>query len=373
MTIQYILEQRIVGPRLQRSISEERYKELARAREILSEAFGFEQRYELLLGNFISMELAMTEIGLRAKIEPQYQYSNFAEYLEKANRHVVNLLTAMRGYADQVVQDFKCLEPETPFSSLADAELRKVFERSPDYRFAYALRNHVQHKATAIHDFEANDDRRGDANDWVEAVKFYANKVVLGADKDFKARVLAEQPEKIDVRRRIRRSVYEVGAAHLALRKAVEGHIVLARNTVENAIHDYKEAGAESVIGLSARRVGDGDADIPLFLDWDDVRLELVTKNASPPRLWPRGTHREPKPEELAALRDEAKHTPAQAAASVFVTEERWRDYEDGLPMPEGLFHLYQLQVGRHPTHSLEPLQSPGGREQASQGSKQDE
>lgn len=49
MSAEYILEQFIIGPRLQLSISEERYKELAYARNVLSEALAFEQRYELLI------------------------------------------------------------------------------------------------------------------------------------------------------------------------------------------------------------------------------------------------------------------------------------------------------------------------------------
>ena len=355
MAAEYILEQRIIGPRLQFRISQERYDELAHARKVLAEALTFEQRYELLLGNFISMELALTEICLRAKVEPHWGYSESAEILEKANRHVVNLLTAMRGYADQVLQDFKCLELEPSFGSVAKAELANAFDHSPDYRFMYALRNHVQHRATAIHGFEENSDRGGDANSWVEAVKFFANKTTLSADGAFKSRVLDEQPEKIDVRRSARRSVQEVGVAHLVLRKASEEHVKRARSAVETAIRDYKEAGAESVIGLGARRVGNADADVPLLLDWDDVRIQLVNKNSSPPRLWPHGTHREPRTEDIVALREGAKHTRSQAAATVFLPEERWQDYEDGLPMPEGLFHLYQLQVGRHPTHSLQP------------------
>lgn len=371
MTAEYILEQRIIGSRLQMSISEERYKELAQARKVLSEALTFEQRYELLLGNFISMELALTEICLRAKVEPQYGYLDWSKTLEKANRHVVNLLTAMRGYADQVLQDFKCLELEPSFGSVAKLELGKMFDRSPAYRFMYALRNHVQHKATAIHGCEGNDDRRGEANSWIDTVKFFANKSTLSADKDFKTRLLDEQPDKIDIRRLARQSVQEVGVAHLTLRKLAEEHVARARSAVETAIRDYKEAGAQSIIGLGARRVGDADADVPLLLDWDDVRLQLVDKSGSPPRLWPSGTHREPKAEEIVALREEAKQTRAQAAAIVFVSEERWQDYEDGLPMPEGLFHLYKLQLGRHPTHSLLPLKLGGGQEQISKPPEQ--
>lgn len=365
MTAKYILEQRIIGPRLQMDITEEDYNELAHAREVLSDALVFEQRYELLLGNFISMELGFTEISLRALIEPQFNYPEMAEALRQANRHIVNILTAMRGYADQVPQDFKCLELKPSFKSLAKAELTKLFERSSDYRFMYQLRNHVQHRATAIHGFEQAGAVSGDPNGWVETVKFYANKTSLGTDRDFDVRILDEQPEKIDVRRRSRQSMHEIGVAHLGLRKAITEHVARARSVFERAIHDYKESGAESVIGLCARRVGDADADVLVHLDWDDVRLRLLQKNERPPRLMPRRTHRQPKAEQIVALREEVQHSQAEAAATVFISKERWQDYEDGLAMPEGLFHLYKLQVGRHPTHSLRPVspddhQKPG-------------
>jgi hypothetical protein len=352
----YILEQFIIGPRLQMPISEVRYKELAHARTVLSEALAFEQRYELLLGNFLAMELAFTEICLRTKVEPQHKYINSAEILETANRHVVNMLTAMRAYADQVVQDFKCLELIPSFSQVAKSELNGAFSRSLDYRFMCSLRNHVQHKATAVHGFLADDDRMRDPNGWVETVTFYANKETLTADKDFKLRVLNEQPQKIDIRRRARRSVQAVAEVHMALRNLSKDEVARARSAIELATREYKEGGAESVIGLGARRVGDTTTNVALLLDWDDVRLRLVEKNRSLPRLWPRRSHREAKIEEIIALREAMEQTQAQAAALVFVTEDRWRDYEEGLPMPEGLFLLYKLQVGRHPTHTLQQL-----------------
>ncbi|SDD41125.1 hypothetical protein [Paraburkholderia lycopersici] len=354
MSLEYILEQCIIGRRLQIPISEARFKELANAREVLSAALAFEQRYELLLGNFLAMELAFSEIGLRAKVEPQYRYPAVAEFLEKANRHVVNLLTAMRGYADQVVQDFKCLELEPEFGVVAKSALSRAYDQSADYRFMCGMRNHVQHKATAVHGFVANDESTGDANSWAESVKFIANRSTLQGDRVFKTRILDEQPEKIDLRRCARRSVRDLGAVHLVLREIAKDQVARARSVVANAIHDYQEAGADSVVGLGARRVGYPDEDVPLFLDWDDIRLQLVDKNGSLPQLWPDRTHREPKVEQIVALREEVKHTRAQAAAAVFVSEERWQDYEAGLPMPEGLFILYKLQVGRHPTHALQ-------------------
>lgn len=355
MAKKYILEQRILGPRLQMDIDEKRYNELAHAREVLSNALVFEQSYELLLGNFISMEFAFTEICLRATLEPQYKYAEMAEILRQADRHIVNILTAMRGYADQVVQGFKCLDLNPDFREIAKAQLSRIYDRSPDYQFMYELRNHVQHRATAIHGFEGADPNSDDPNGWVETIKFYASNISLSSDRVFKQRVLDELPEKIDIRRCARQSVKEMGEAHLALRSEIAEHVARARSTFESAIRDYTEGGAESVIGLCARRVGDADADIQVLLNWDDVRLQLIEKNGNPPQLWPSRTHREPKTEQIVALREQAQHTQAQAAATVFVPEKRWRDYEAGLPMPEGLFHLYQLQIGSHPTHRLQP------------------
>jgi DNA-binding transcriptional regulator YiaG len=269
----------------------------------------------------------------------------------------------MRAYADQVQQDFKCIELQPRFGLVAKAELVNLFERSPDYRFLCTLRNHVQHKATAIHGFE-DAGASSDPNGWAETVKLYASKASLSADKEFKTQVLDEQPEKIDVRRRVRRSVQEMGVTHLALRGAIAEHVARARSAFELAINDYEDGGAESAVGLCARRVADPDADVPVLLNWDDVRLQLVQKNDRPPQLWPLRTHREPKTEQIVALRKEAKHTQTQAAATVFVSKVRWQDYEDGLPMPEGLYLLYQLQVGRHPTHSLQTSGAVDGQGQ---------
>lgn len=368
MTSMYLLEQRVLGPHLQIEISEERYKDLAHAREVLSEALYFEQRYELLLGNFLSLEQAFTEIGLRATTEPQYEYSDLSSNMETANRHVVNLLTAMRSYADQVVQDFKCLVMEPIFGAVARAELSALYDRSSDYQFMWELRNYVQHKARAIHGFEGGSGTDEDANGWVEAVRLYAMRATLSADAGFKARVLLKEPEKIDVRRRARRSVQGLGAVHISLRELSAEHVKRARVCAESAISDYKAAGAESALGLTACRRASNEGVVPVLLNWDDVRLRLVAKNASPVQLWPRRTHRHPTPEKIMEMREDANLTQADAASRVFVSLERWRDFEDGLPMPEGLFHLFELQLGSHKTHRLEPFKEDGGASNPSPG-----
>jgi hypothetical protein len=161
---------------------------------------------------------------------------------------------------------------------------------------------------------------------------------------------------KIDVQRRARRSVQAVGEVHLTLRNLSREQVVRARSAIELTIRGYKEAGAESVIGLGTRCVGDTTADIARLIDWDDVRLRLVNKNSSLPRLWPRPSHREAKAEEIIALREameqgRAKPKPQRLCSLPKIAGETTKMV---CRCRKAYFLLYKLQVGRHPTHTLQ-------------------
>lgn len=351
----YILEQRVLDPHVRMEIDEQRYNALANARSVLSDALAFEQGYELMLGNFIEMEIAFTEICLRATLEMDYRHTALAETMREANRHIINVLTAMKSYVDQVPQQFKVLDLSPKFAVTVKGELNNMHTASSDYRFVYELRNHAQHQGTAVQGFEASQVLRSDSNSWAEVVSLQARKNELAASA-FKSSVLAEQPDKIDVRHRVRMSMAALGGVHLNLRAHLAPHVNAARAAFDSAISDYSAAGAISVVGLAARRDGDKKADVPVLVDWDDDRLRLVDKNKQPPCLWARPKHDEPTAADIIALRTATGNTVAQAAKQVFVNEARWAEWEAGLPMPQGLFILYQLQVGKHPSHQVMPL-----------------
>lgn len=353
----YILEQRVLGPHVQMDIDEQRYNVLANAKSVLFDALAFEQGYELLLGNFIEMEMAFTEISLRATLEMDHRYTTVAGTMREANRHVINVLTSMRSYVDQVPQLFKALDLSPKFAGTVKTELNDMHFASLDYQFLCELRNHTQHQGTAIHGFEASLVLRSDSNSWAESVSLYANKNELTVG-GFKAKLLAQRADKIDVRQCVRMSMMALGGVHLKLRTVLARHIDAARAAFDAAIGDYRAVGATSVVGLAARRDGDKKADVPVLVEWDDERLKLVNKNGQTPRLWARPKHDEPTVADIIALRTAAGETIAQAADRVFVNEARWAEWEVGLPMPQGLFILYQLQVGKHSSHEITPLAS---------------
>ena len=249
-------------------------------------------------------------------------------------------------------------------------ELNDTHFASLDYRFLCELRNHAQHQGTAIHGFEASLVLRSDSNSWAEAVSLHASKSELAAS-GFKAKILAQLPAKIDVRQRVRMSMMALGTFHLKLRTVLAQRVDAARVAFDVAISDYRAAGATSVVGLAACRDDDKKADVPVLIDWDDVRLNLVNKNSQPPSLWARPKYDEPTTADIIALRTVAGNTVAQAAKQVFVNEARWAEWEAGLPMPKGLFILYQLAVGKHPTHDVMPREPQPAEESGINQSEQ--
>lgn len=132
----YVLEQRVIGPHKVLDIDEQRYFSLQKARTVLADALAFEQGYELMLGNFIEMEMAFTEISLRASLETDHQHPTLAGTLRDANRQVINVLTAIRGYVDQAPQLFRALDLTPKFAAAVKTELNDMHAASLDARAA---------------------------------------------------------------------------------------------------------------------------------------------------------------------------------------------------------------------------------------------
>lgn len=353
----YCIKQAILGHSKVVQITEAEFHALEHARAVLTEALDFEQRYELLVGNFIAMEMACTDLSLRSTIERQFAYSELAKTLQAANRNFVNVLTAAKSYVDQVKQDFKRLSLSPCFKVEAEQVLSKQYDECLEYRFMEALRNHTQHHALPVTGFNGGVAVHG-ANDWAERLQLTVKKKELFANKKFKKTLLDGLPEIIDVRAMCREYVRRLGVAHIALRALVEPHIAAARKLIDAAISDYGRDG-HPTIGLCAGKSDDGEGRVSLFVDWDDVRVQLAQKNSYPADLWPRSRGSEPGAEALRTARLACGHTIKQAAAMIEILPADWEKYESGLRVPFPIYTLYLLQTKQHETHLLFPRPRP--------------
>lgn len=94
MTRRYWLYRRAIGPQIPIEISEARYKELASARLTLTDAASFEQKYDLLLGNYMAFESWAATYSIGAVVTFDHSYDAAIKTFGEANRHVMNLLSS---------------------------------------------------------------------------------------------------------------------------------------------------------------------------------------------------------------------------------------------------------------------------------------
>jgi len=355
MTTSYCLEQAIIGPRKRIPITEDEFVALKQARFTLSEALDFEQRYELLVGNFISMEHAFTKMSLRSTVERAWDYPTLAKVLQESNRHLANILTAARSYIDQVVQDFKLLALAPSFEDSAKALLSQQYDASLAYRFMEALRNHTQHHSFPATSFNGNELLDG-ANDWVESLQVTAKRDEFFANKKFKRKFLDDLPDVIDLRLMSREYVLRLGKVHVSLRELVHAGVQSARKQIEQTIESYGADG-HPTLGLAACSTGDVEERVSVLTEWDDVRVKLANKNVAPPDLWPRPRGNDVTTEFIRAARKARGESVQEAANKVGISPRQWERYESGLRIPFSIHNLYLLQTGQHPTHILEARQ----------------
>ena len=290
----FYLRRHSIGPQYIIEIEEGRYARLKSARLTLVDAGAFEQRYELLLGNFTAFEMFCAETSLRGAFEFDFRYGTWARVISEANRHAINFLTTTRQYADHIVRDFKHLRLPEPFEQSAERLLSQAYDSTLAYRFVWELRNFVQHRAIAVHGIKGRN--KGEA--WTEASMVYCQKKNILEDRGkFKRKVLDQLDEQIDVLLMFRSYMAAVSTVQIGLRKLISEACREARDLTKEAMDEFANAQKDGkdegnpAVGLTACK-GDGrtftDA-IPLLLDWDDTRVDLSKKNSR--RIMP--IHRE--------------------------------------------------------------------------------
>lgn len=279
---EFRLRRATIEPQVMVTISAERYDALRSARLTLIDAGAFEHRYEILLGNYIAFEHFCSEWSLRGEIEMDHRYERWAKVILEANRHIMNLLSAARSYSDHVAQDFKHLALSPTFMEQAKTQLSVAYDGSLAYRFFCALRNHVQHRAAPVHGITHS--LKGKS--LTDTMMVYCAKGKLEESGGFKAAVLAELDDQIDLRGTARAYMSAVSEVHVELRKRVKSIIDQARKLHEEAIAEFvsaqeREEPGTPGIGLTICRESEsGFVNVhPILLSWDDVRILLAEKN----------------------------------------------------------------------------------------------
>ena len=88
-------------------------------------------------------------------------------------------------------------------------------------------------------------------------------------------------PDNVDLKSTTRCYVECISNVHSAVREMIQDKAESSRKDLADAHAQYAELWSESLVGLSAVAWSDEkqEAAVPLLLDWDDLRLQLIRKN----------------------------------------------------------------------------------------------
>lgn len=225
---------------------------LVRAMEIILEMVSVEQKFAILMENFLELEQEIASSVLRDAYFSAQLAQDFFDVKQAFNRRTMNILAAARLYRDQAGSHVKVF---FPCDNARWEELEACFSRQYDdnlsYRVMDALRNHAQHRGLPIHGLTMGS-RWLDAQQPTARLEFNAaiNILVreLEDDPKFKKSVLKElrsvanEKGAIDIRPMIKTYVQSLAIVHEHFRSMTDPELTQAFNLVEEWSAKYVAA-----------------------------------------------------------------------------------------------------------------------------------
>jgi hypothetical protein len=284
MSKKYLLKIRALGRFPEMEIEQTRFEELKASRPVLNHALAIEEKYEIIISNFLELERDATNVSVSEMVRKHIEYKDFFDVRLALNIRLVNLLTAIRLYTDQLSSHIcACIPSDTKLKAGVKALFSTEYDASFEYRFMEALRNYVQHSGIPVHRI-ATGAKWTDLDDGLLEYSLYfgAQKKELEQDDSFKKQILDEMPDEVNLRSAARIYIEAISRIHKQAREKIEPIVESSRLSLDRANRDYMVIYEKEPIGLHAYAYqGKEIVDKVLILTkWDDIRRELVKRNS---------------------------------------------------------------------------------------------
>jgi hypothetical protein len=109
--MKYIIKDSILGTENEKIITQKEYRQLKDSRKILTKGLAIEEKYDVLLSNYLDFENEILQISTEAMIYSQNGYDYFQIIIARMNKKLINFLTASRLYIDHIKQHVNDLYP----------------------------------------------------------------------------------------------------------------------------------------------------------------------------------------------------------------------------------------------------------------------
>ncbi|MFC6441499.1 hypothetical protein [Bowmanella sp. JS7-9] len=274
---------------LEEKITQKEYVELKNAKETLSSGLAMEEKYEILISNYLDFEKEclnqMTDYMMRS----DFIYERSFQTRLTLNTRFVNLLTSARLYVDQIRQHVGACAEDSEFAKTEIKTLMaSMYDSIFEYRFMEAIRNFVQHRGLAIHKISYNG-KWTSINEPDSELEYRilisAMKSKLSGDSAFKKGVYNDMPDEVNISEATRVYIAALNQIHSRARELTNQNLTIARSMISDVIDKYKPAKEEDNFGIEAIHFTNGTETLevlerlPLMLEWDDMRLALYKKN----------------------------------------------------------------------------------------------
>lgn len=287
--MKYFVKQFILGKTAILPINASQFNQLQQSQRSMVAAKAIEEKYDLMISNYLEFEKELLLQTTEQVVLNKESYDDFYQIKTIINRRIVNLLTSTKLYYDQMQRQVRlCDLNNDDFSTTVLGYFSREYDSHFEYRFMENIRNYVQHCGLAIHSFSLpmNWEGEGDSRLMKNGIKIYSTREELGQDPKFSRRpVFAECADKINLTKSIRKYIEKLSSIHDEIRTLIEWNLKESRNCIENIISQYKAINDNDALGIYAYSVDSDDplghitTKIPLLLDWDNVRLNLIKKN----------------------------------------------------------------------------------------------
>lgn len=290
----------------QMSLTFENYTQLARAKNALVVTIGIEQKFDLLLENYVEYEGELLNLGLRLVAFRDTQWHSFQQENLGVTRRLVNLLSAARLYVDQMSHDLSRLFEEAhEICAAVKEESSARYDASFGFRLMETLRNAIQHRSIAgirlKHHFGVDRSEAQTADDPIAA----AGKRMLVTraipilsvsdlhDMELKASVRAEIEklgrEELDLTLHVREYIDGLAAMHYEFRRRAQENRKQWESTIRQALRSARDRWPDNASDALNLVKVDCSGEVVewthLFPAFIDYLIALETKNRGPLRL----------------------------------------------------------------------------------------
>ena len=229
-------------------IDEEKWAQLKRNKEVEVHYHTIEQKYDVLIGNYIQFEEKLLAEALEYAIRSSEKMHDGISSLS-ISRMVINLLMSIGLYVEQTEnRHIKELGLSSEKLDVIKKSLSKI-KKSPSLKFIKELRNFSMHNDLPLHNFSFGgswEQIKGEDEDKLgQFIVPMSNTERLRSDKHFKNSALENIPEKkgyIDLRHPIRVCMSDISKFHVELRKVFEKSFQEVKQLVTGTVDEYKSS-----------------------------------------------------------------------------------------------------------------------------------